>query len=95
MKIILRFGSLVLVIAVIIAFAYLALPCEFQNINCGENGNCQNGFNDYSCSCGNGTMKANNLPSSACITDYCYGIDCKKGVCQVSSNDYNCKCDQG
>ena len=48
---------------------------------------------NFSCSCGNGTVKVNNLPQSACITDYCYDVDCKKGVCQVSSNDYNCICE--
>ena len=72
------------------------LPCLFRGIDCGENGQCENEFNDYSCSCGEGALKMNEtIPQSACITDYCYNIDCKRGVCEASANDYGCICDSG
>ena len=46
--------------------------------------------------CGEGSLKMNEtIPQSACITDYCYKIDCGKGTCQATSNDYRCECDSG
>ena len=81
---------------VISVFTYLALPCSFGKIDCGEKGQCENKFNDFSCSCGEGTLKTNEtIPQSACITDYCFNIDCNRGDCEASANDYSCKCDSG
>ena len=77
-------------------FAYLALPCLFKNVDCGDKGQCENQFNDYSCSCGDGAMKKNETdPQSTCIIDYCYQVDCNRGQCKVSSNDYICECESG
>ena len=89
-----RFGIFLLIAALL--FSYLALPCSFRTIDCGENGKCVNDFNDYICSCGDGTQKMNDsIPQSTCITDYCYKIDCERGECQGSLNGYTCQCDSG
>ena len=86
----------IFIIGVIGVFVYLLLPCSFRTIYCGENGQCENEFNDYSCSCGEGAIKMNNTdPQSTCIIDYCYKVDCKRGICKASSNDYRCECDSG
>ena len=94
-NIVLRFGIFVPVLVVIIVFTYLALPCSFRDIDCGENGQCENMFNDHRCSCGEGALKIDENPKSACIKDYCFNIDCGRGDCQVSSNDYFCQCESG
>ena len=79
-----------------IVFVYLALPCLFKNVDCGDNGQCENEFNDHSCICGNGAIKKNETdPQSTCIIDYCYNIDCRKGTCQPTSNNYRCECESG
>ena len=91
-----RFGTSILVVAIVVVFAYLALPCLFKNIDCGDKGQCQNEFNDYSCSCGDGAIKNNETdPQSICIIDHCYQVDCERGQCRVSSNDYSCECESG
>ena len=91
----LRFGIGALVLGAVIVLIYLLLPCLFGDIDCGDNGQCENMFNDYSCSCGQGALKMDNSSQSKCITDYCYDIDCKRGVCEASANDYSCECDSG
>ena len=79
-----------------IVFVYLALPCLFKNVDCGDNGQCENEFNDHSCICGNGAIKKNETdPQSACIIDYCYQVDCNRGSCEATLNDFQCKCDLG
>ena len=90
----LRFGIFLLVVAIV--FSSLAYPCSFRNIDCGQNGKCLNEFNDYSCSCGEGSLKMNDtIPQSTCITNYCYGVDCGRGDCENSLNDFNCLCEPG
>ena len=74
----------------------LALPCSFRTLNCGYKGKCVNKFNDYSCACSEGTFNYNqSLPSSPCVTDFCYNIDCKRGICEKFGNDYRCACESG
>ena len=74
-------------------FGYLALPCSFRSIDCGENGQCEDMFDDYSCLCGEGSlnMKENN-PQSSCIIDNCYNVDCDQGICEATLNSYSCLC---
>ena len=77
-------------------FGYLALPCSFRSIDCGENAQCESTFNDYSCLCVDGARKTDDKnPKSACLTDYCYNIDCGRGECQASFNSHSCSCDVG
>ena len=72
------------------------MPCSFRDIDCGVNGICQNIFNDFSCSCGDGARKTvENDPKSACLIDNCYNIDCERGECEASLNSYSCSCDVG
>ena len=93
---ILRLGSFALVLVAAIVFAYLALPCLFRYIDCGDKGQCENMFNGYRCLCGDGAIKIDESdPQSSCVMDYCYGVDCGRGECQVSSNDYICQCESG
>ena len=87
---------MVLVIAFITLFASFALQCEFRNIDCGKNGQCENKFNDYSCSCSDGAINEQTEdPQSSCIIDHCYGVNCLSGQCQYSLNDYFCQCESG
>ena len=94
-KIGIGFGIMLLVFGLITLMVYFALQCEFRNIDCGENGQCENMFNDYSCSCGKGAIRKDEQPRSSCIIDHCYGVDCNRGECKYSLNDYYCECESG
>ena len=73
-------------------FGYLALPCSFRSIDCGENGQCESTFNDYSCLCDDRGFKMDDKnPQSVCLIDNCFNVDCGfNNTCTNTIGKYQC-----
>ena len=73
----------------VLQYEVLDICKEKDNVNCEWNEDKLT----VSCECDRGYYTPRN--SSVCVTDYCYNINCNRGVCKRTSNGYRCECEPG